>query len=143
LLQETLIKAWQGYGAYRERGRARAWLFTIARRALIDWTRGRSSEIATEPGTLERHADPAADPLERTVARGIERAVLTALVAQPEERRSVFLMRHHTPMTFREIAEALDIPLGTALSHMHHVTRDLRETLAPHAPGRAAEAADD
>lgn len=134
LLQETLIKAWQGYGEYRERGRARSWVFTIARRALIDWSRSRPPEVAAAPETLERHADSAADPHEGAVARGIERAVYEALAAQPEQRRSVFLMRHHTPMTFREIAETLDIPLGTALSHMHHVTRDLRVELARHAP---------
>lgn len=140
LLQETLIKAWEGYGDYDERGRARAWLFTIARRALIDWTRSRPPEISTEPVTLERRADPAADPHEQVVARSIEKAVLGALEGVAEERRSVFLMRHHTPMTFREIAETLGIPLGTALSHMHHVTRTLRQALAPHAPG--AEATD-
>lgn len=148
LLQETLIKAWEGYEDYREHGRARAWLFTIARRALIDWTRSRPPEVRTEPLTLERRADPGADPHERVVARDVEQAVLGALESVPEERRSVFLMRHHTPMTFREIAEILDIPLGTALSHMHHVTRTLRRALAPHAPGAgetdvAAEEDDD
>lgn len=148
LLQETLIKAWEGYEDYRERGRVRAWLFTIARRALIDWTRSRPPEVGAEPETLERRADPGADPHERLVARSVETAVLRALQDVPEERRSVFLMRHHTPMTFREIAETLNIPLGTALSHMHHVTRTLRGALAPYAPGpdeadAAAEANDD
>ena len=135
LLQETLIKAWDGYGEYDERGRARAWLFTIARRTLIDWTRTRQPEIEAEPEMLERCAHPGADPHERTVARSVEAAVLRALAGLPEERRTVFLMRQHTPMTFREIAETLDIPLGTALSHMYHVTRVLRVALALHAPG--------
>ncbi len=148
LLQETLIKAWEGYEDYRERGRARAWLFTIARRALIDWTRSRPPEVRTEPVMLERRADPGVDPHERVVAGDVEKAVLGALEGVPEERRSVFLMRHHTPMTFREIAETLHIPLGTALSHMHHVTRTLRRALAPWAPGAdeadaAAEEDDD
>lgn len=148
LLQEALIKAWRGYEDYRERGQARAWLFTIARRVLIDWTRSRPPEIRTEPLALDRHADPGADPHEQVVARNVERAVLAALEEVSEERRSVFLMRHHTPMTFREIAGALDVPLGTALSHMHHVTRTLRRALAPHAPDNdkttvAAEEDDD
>lgn len=148
LLQETLIKAWEGYEDYRERGRGRAWLFTIARRALIDWTRSRPPEVRSETDTLRRRADPGADPHEQVVARSVERAVLRALQGVSEERRSVFLMRHHTPMTFREIAETLDIPLGTALSHMHYVTRTLRQALAPLATGSdetdvAAEGDDD
>lgn len=128
LLQITLIRAWKGMASYEEKGRYRGWLFTLARRALIDENR-RETRASKAPRIMRT---PAANPVEELVASELESAIVAAVHQLPEVRRSVFLMRHHSSMTFREIAEALDIPLGTALSHMHHALRSLKTVLELH-----------
>jgi RNA polymerase sigma-70 factor (ECF subfamily) len=129
LLQITLIRAWKGMATYEEKGRYRGWLFTLARRALIDENR-RQTRASKVP--LRVVGSPTADPVEELVANELESAILDAVHQLPEVRRSVFLMRHHSSMTFREIAEVLEIPLGTALSHMHHALRSLKTVLELH-----------
>lgn len=129
LFQMTMIRAWQGLANYVHRGRLAAWLFTIARRALIDERRRRTPPSAQESGhdPVEKH-----DPLARLVAAELEAALAQKLRDMSEPRRTVFLMRHHSTLTFREIAEALEMPLGTALSHMHHAVRSLKTVLEAH-----------
>ena len=129
LLQETLIRCWRGLSRFRERGRFAAWLFTIARNVVHDDGRERVRrrsvfadvplEAVREPGVAA--AAPAAIESQQLLAE-----VDAILQTLPEARRQVFLLRQHGGLTFREIAEELDQPLGTVLSHMHRAMNELK-----------------
>lgn len=127
LLQLTVIRVWRGLASYEERGRFRSWLFTVARSVMIDEERRKARRPVSALREIDGRANP--DPHEVLAAREMEGSLVAELKRLPEVRRTVFLMRHHSAMTFQEIAEALGIPIGTALSHMHHAIRSLRAAL--------------
>lgn len=130
LLQETWIRAWRAMPAYRHTGRFTGWLFTIARNVALDALRSRRTFEPLAPEETLAHPDP--DPLEEVASGEFLRDLGKALEGLPPDRRNVFLLRQHTDLTFREIAGEMGIPLGTALSHMHHAVRQLREALGHH-----------
>lgn len=132
VLQETLIRAWSSLAGYRHQGRFEAWLFAIARNAATD--RARSARRRTEAPLPDDLGDGAPGPDVDAANREFTGDLAEALAGLPEARRSVFLLRQESGLTFREIAEVLDIPLGTALSHMHHAVRALKEALHHHEP---------
>ena len=83
-------------------------------------------------GWLSHSRITSPDPLTRTEHAQFASDLEAAVRALPEARKEVFLLRQHSGLTFREISERLDIPLGTALSHMHLAIRSLRKVLAVH-----------
>lgn len=74
-------------------------------------------------------APTAAEALE---SRQQSERVAAILETLPETRRQVFLLRQHGDLSFREIAEQLDQPLGTVLSHMHRAVQELKRGVANH-----------
>lgn len=132
ILQETLVRVWNALGSYEHDGRFRAWMFAIARNAALDHIRAERG--ARRLDTLGGLRAEGASPVERAEQREFLGDLQSALEELPEVRRSVFVMRQESGMTFREIADAMGIPLGTALSHMHHAIRALKEELRHHEP---------
>lgn len=132
VLQETLVRVWSALDSYEHDGRFRAWMFAIARNAALD--RIRAERDARSMGTLGGLSDGGASPADRAEQREFVGDLESALEKLPEARRSVFVMRQEAGLTYREIADAMGIPLGTALSHMHHAVRALKKELKHHEP---------
>jgi len=125
--QETFVRLFRALPRYRDEGRFRAWVFRLATSALIDATRARKRRpVSLEPEII---ADPSPDPL-----AGLERAEQLAELAEavqglPFDQRQVVVLRTQSGLTFREIAEALDAPLGTVLARMHRAIVILRRKI--------------
>lgn len=134
---ETFMRAWRGLGRYRERGRFKAWLFTIAHRLCLDDAeregRRRADSLDDPQGMDETLAErtPGREPgPERLAASATaQKRIEAALAGLPEEQRQVFLMRERGGLSFAEIADALDCPLSTALARMRYAVTKLRKEL--------------
>ena len=126
--QETFIQAWQHLASYRPHTSLRSWLYRIAVNSAIDMLR-RDKRIL--PGNLEdmQLKDPHPGP-EGIAAQG-ERAatVQRAVLSLPEASRTVLVLREYEGMSYQEIAEALDIPLGTVMSRLNYARRLLKGML--------------
>lgn len=137
LFQEVFVKAWGAAGTYEDRQRPAAWLFTIARRLAIDHNRrgrpGVSLDLASEEGASLADTLAGSDPRpEEELEQAQQREqVLAAIDSLPLDQREVFLMREHGGLSFKEISDALDIPLNTALGRMHYAVVKLRRALGP------------
>ena len=124
--QETFLRAWRAAADF-DPGRPLApWLFTIARRTAIDVLR---REARPTQGGHDAEQDAV------VAMPGIERAwdawqVRTALAELPAEERDVVRLAHFEEMTHREIAELLDVPVGTVKSRSHRAHRRLAGRLA-------------
>ncbi len=124
--QETFLRAWRaaaGYDAGRDLG---PWLLTIARRTAIDVYRRESRPTQGGHGAEQ-------DLVVRMP--GIERAwetfeVRAALDDLPPQERDIVRMSHFEELTHREIAAALDVPVGTVKSRSHRAHRRLAVRLA-------------
>lgn len=133
--QEAWVRVMKSAGSYRG-GKMKSYLATVARSAALDLMR-RSGRLASlDAGEAVRGEsaadavpDPAPDPGARFESSATSGDVRAAVRELPAGRRQVVLMRIEAEMTFREIAEAMGIPLGTALTWMREATEFLRKRL--------------
>lgn len=132
VFQETLIKVWRGLPRYAHSGRFQVWLFGIARRAAIDAARRRKVHAIVQYTETVPEQPALEDPADEFAAGELEHIVQQALQQMPEQQRQVFLLRQHSQMPFREIADLLGQPLNTVLSHMHYAVSRLRRLLKDH-----------
>lgn len=130
LFQEVWVRVYEAAPGYEPRGQASGWLFRIANNLAISHLRGASQErrrAAGEAGDDLPAREP--DPAEQTERSEEARRVEAAIASLPQEQRQVFLLREEGGMAFKEIAESLEIPLGTALSRMNAALEKLRRQL--------------
>ena len=130
--QKVWLRVIHNLVAYRGFGRFRPWLFRIAHRQWLDearsaWQRHRMP--LDRPGTEAEWADPGAGPIDIVLARERHQLLLDALAELPPAMRQTVLLRIDGELTFREIADAMACPLGTALWRMKEAERRLARRL--------------
>lgn len=131
LTQETFLSAYQAMARWRPEARVSTWFFRIARNQAFDWLRRRKrvAFVALQDEQDLGIADPAPTPdaVLETVQRlhGLERA----LARLPLEHREILLLREIEEMSYEDIAEVLDISLGTVKSRIARARAGLLEKL--------------
>lgn len=129
LFQEVWLKVFRNAASYEPRGKAISWLFKIANNLALYHRVKRAVETVDIDIAAAWLSDPAPGP--HTVLENNEKRVrlAAALKGLPFEQRQIFLMREYGEMSFKEISQSLDIPLGTALSRMNYALSKLRGAL--------------
>lgn len=130
LFQEVWVRVFENADRYEARGKAASWFFKIANNLAMNHLSKRRKEGGID---LEEEAMNAADPEPPPEAQAQNqeagRRLVEAIKRLPAEQRQVFLMREYGELSFKDIAQALDIPLGTALSRMNYALGKLRGAL--------------
>ena len=129
LTQETFIRALGSLHRFEGRSSARAWLLSIARRAVIDDFR----RAAARPRLADRHDwQLAAEQTQPVDVPGFEEgiALLDLLATLPEERREAFLLTQLLGLSYAEAADVTDCPVGTIRSRVARARATLLELLA-------------
>jgi len=128
LVAETFCRAADNVETLLSCERRDLYLLTITRNLCRDGFRRRRAEKLSDEHVAEP-AGSAPDP-ERTLARRErDEALRRAVAALPQTQREIVVLRLSGRLKFEEIAEMLDIPLGTALSRMHAAVGRLRNHL--------------
>ena len=133
--QDAFVRAWRSIRRFEGRSGFYTWYSTILRNLCLDHIkrRRRRRESALPQG---EPAGPAAGPGPSLLAEQNERAerVWQAVLELPIKHREVIVMHHFQEMSYREIAAALAIPIGTVMSRLHSARKVLRESLAGDRP---------
>lgn len=128
VVQETLLRAWRSPQVLDRAGSARSWLFTVARRIVIDdWRTARSRSevpVAELPGTSRYVVED--DETERTMTAFL---VAEALDRLSKPHRQVVVECYYRGLSVAEAAGRLGIPEGTVKSRLHYALRALRLAL--------------
>jgi RNA polymerase sigma-70 factor (ECF subfamily) len=127
LTQEVYFKLWENLHRYNAGSNFMAWAWRVAKNLIIDsYRRGRREREAAwlDPEILDR-LPGSDDPHEQTVRRQRLRLIGTALRQLDEDLSSLVLMRDFAGMSYAEIAEALDLPLGTVKSRLNRARMEL------------------
>lgn len=127
LYQETLLKALKQINKYREEGNFKAWLFTVARNNVTDYFRA-NSKFASLPEDESADIFPSKENTEKQVMEKISLDnILEKIEELPEKDKEIILLRQY--LSFKEIAEVLDCPLGTALARLNRAIKKLQSSL--------------
>ncbi|HXG91436.1 MAG TPA: sigma-70 family RNA polymerase sigma factor [Blastocatellia bacterium] len=129
ITQETYLRAWKYFDSFDAGSNCRGWLFRIMFN-VINGRRSKQMKLAEMPfeESPEHQRDNviAFDPLRRIEGR----EVIEAASQLSEEHRSVLWLVIVEEFTYREAAEALDVPIGTVMSRLHRARIELRKLLA-------------
>lgn len=108
----------------------RAWLFRVAaNQSALHWRQKAATEKAlTKQASTEQIDD---DPVARMIENETRDRLRACIEQLPENYRDVIQLRIHNNLSFEQIADRLDIPLGTALTWMRRATQRLRRELEP------------
>jgi RNA polymerase sigma-70 factor (ECF subfamily) len=131
--QETFIKVWLELGSFRPQACFRNWLYRIAINTAIDMLRKQKRIL---PGPMEDYhlMDPQPGPEARFVQNERTALVQKITLSLPDTSRAVLILREYEGLSYHEIADALNIPLGTVMSRLNHARSLLRSKLAEHLP---------
>jgi RNA polymerase sigma-70 factor (ECF subfamily) len=137
LLQETYLKAYRFFGSFQPGTNCKAWLFQIAKNTFIN----RYRKQAREPDKVSYDAveefydtlkpsDGASNNLDVTLFQGLlDDDISAALASLPEQFRMVLVLSDLEDLTYEEIADIVDCPIGTVRSRLHRARKLLREKL--------------
>ncbi|HXP19030.1 MAG TPA: sigma-70 family RNA polymerase sigma factor [Streptosporangiaceae bacterium] len=147
LIQETFAKAYSAFHQFKPDTNLRAWLHRILANTFINSCRKKKREPSHSfclelPEDWRNRADPLAPRARSAEAEALDRLgdseILNALRGLPAEFRVTIYLADIEGYPYREVAEIMDIPIGTVMSRLHRGRGKLRRKLAAYAPSRPA-----
>jgi len=139
LVQDTVMRAWRFFDKFEKGTNFRAWLFKILTNTFINSYR-RSSREKSLQDESERQSveaqffsadttEQAANPEDYLLDRVMREDVLKAIDGLPIDFRMVVILADLQEFSYKEIAEVLDIPVGTVMSRLFRGRKALQKTL--------------
>lgn len=126
--QETFIQAWLHLSSFRPQASLRNWLYRMGINAATDLLR-KQKQIAPEDLDDFQLSDPQLGP-EALFSREEQAAfVQKAVLSLPDASRAVLVLREYEGLSYHEIAEALEIPVGTVMSRLNYARTLLKDKL--------------
>jgi len=125
-----MIRVWKGFIKYNEQNKFSSWLFSIAHNVAIDLLRSSASKNIDQSLELAINSTSVENPLNTLVAKETNELVMLAVNDLSEKQKQVFLLRQHSEMTFKEIAETTNQSLNTVLGHMHYAVTKIRKKMS-------------
>lgn len=141
LTQETFVKALNALESYRPDYKFSSWIFKIANNAAIDQLRRKELETLSIDGAPDADSaetarestlqlrDAGESPLDELEARELGSAIERAIGQLRPEYRSCIILRHVEGYPYEEIAELLELPLGTVKTYIHRARNELKQIL--------------
>lgn len=142
LAQEAFVRAFNAIHSYNPRYKFSSWIFKIANNHTIDYLRKKRLDTVSIDGsphatTVDETAQTriVVESTEETPEEFVEHRELGSLIEQAigelrPEYRSVVLLRHVEGYSYDEIADILELPLGTVKTYLHRARGELKSLLA-------------
>jgi RNA polymerase sigma-70 factor (ECF subfamily) len=125
--QQTFVRAFDKLETFRGESKLSTWLHRIATSVVLNGLRGvrrfRSRETDLEAGNRVAHRAEEVEP-------DLKRRLYEAIDALPDNHRAVFVMHEIEGYKHQEIAEIMEIRVGTSKSHLHRARATLRDKLS-------------
>ncbi len=135
-VQEGFVKVLTHLPDFEGRSSFKTWLLRVVSNAALDLGRQRGRRSAAEPPAADARSDDTGPLVWDDPAVGLQRADLrrqidAALARLPEPQRQTFVLHVDADLSYREVAEALGISIGTVMSRLYYARQKLRAFLAP------------
>ncbi len=144
LVQDTIVKAYRFFSSYEKGTNAKAWLFRILKNSYINNYRKKSKkpqevdydEVSSFYETIRAERTDTSDLEDKMFRDLIDDDLSHALEEIPEDFRTVVLLCDVEDFTYEEIANMLDVPIGTIRSRLHRGRNLLKAQLMEYATKR-------
>ncbi|HEY8258962.1 MAG TPA: sigma-70 family RNA polymerase sigma factor [Gemmatimonadales bacterium] len=134
VVQEALLRAFRYFGGFRgeQASQSRAWVLAIVRNMASTWRRRRrADEAATEfDETVHSAAVDGEHPAAELERQDSRETLAQALDGLPPNLREVIVLREIEGLSYKEIGEVVDVPIGTVMSRLSRARKRLQEALA-------------
>src|SRR4029453_6541852 len=129
VVQEASLRALRYFRTFTG-GNGRAWFLRIVRNTCAGWY-GPRFQVSTDPFDEERHssARPTTDPETLLLHTDGASAIEQAMRGLPDRFRELLVLRELEGLSYREVADAMDIPMGTVMSGLSRARQALRSAL--------------
>jgi RNA polymerase sigma-70 factor (ECF subfamily) len=131
--QEIFLRVWRGLAGFRGESKLSTWVFQIAWNYLRGYhrRRGRQFNAVAEKSEeiVARAPDPSPGPERRVVSSDLLDRVTAAMDDLPEHYRVVVWLRDGEDLSYREIADVLDLPIGTVRSRLARARSALKKAV--------------
>lgn len=138
--QESFIRAWRALASFDLARPFGPWICRIAANLAVNHVRSPRAREEALPEGHDEQPSPAADALEGVLDAEARAVLSRALLALPPDQRAVFVLRVHEELSYKQIAEALELSIGTVMSRLSRAREKLREALAPYLGASAVRA---
>ena len=129
--QEASMRAFKFFGGFRG-DNPRAWFLAIVRNTFYTWLRKNRPTVEligiNEEAMVIEDVSVNADALNSRL--GDAEAVRGAIESLPVEFREIVILREMEGMSYKEISDVADVPIGTVMSRLARARKQLQETLA-------------
>ena len=131
--QDAMLRFFSTLNSFDAARRVQPWLFTIVRNQVRDLWRQRQRRPADAIGESDalvgQLAAPQPSPEADLRRQELRQRVWRALATLPADKREIIVLRDFHDLSYSDIAEVLDIPIGTVMSRLHGARRQLRARL--------------
>jgi len=137
VVQETFLRAFRFFHQFEKGTNCRAWLYKILRNTFVNRYQKRKREPGgidletVEPflGEEDKAIGMAPDAYDDMLGRVLEDDVKSALMGLPEAYRMVVILADLESLSYKEIAEVTEVPIGTVMSRLYRGRKALRDQL--------------
>lgn len=138
IVQDAFLRAFKFFESFRG-GNSRSWLLSIVRNTTYTWLeKNRKHEIGTvTDDEIENIQDEGPSPETVLLQDTDHKEIMAAIAGLPVEFREAIILRELEEMSYKEIADMMNVPLGTVMSRLARARRQLQESLRHRQPGVA------
>jgi RNA polymerase sigma-70 factor (ECF subfamily) len=129
VVQEAYTRALKSFSGFRGVN-ARAWLLTIVRNTAYNWIQKHSKENNLIPFDEKIHAVPANEQMSESSYEKRRQQLQDALSRLPPDFREVLVLYEFEGWSYKEMASALNVPMGTVMSRLSRARRRLHEAIS-------------
>jgi len=133
LSQEAFIKAYRSLKRFDSKFPFKSWLFSILANLCKNALRSagvRQKYLASDAAIAIARAPEESDPGYALDRRQTKKAVWDALATLDDDAREIIILKHFQDMSYKEIAEVLNIPIGSVMSRLHYARLKLKNALS-------------
>ncbi len=141
IFQETFIKMIDKLPSYKPQNKFSAWLFLMARNTFLDSRKNKKEKFYREATSLDAKREgedetfkeeflaSVGDPQSEMIKKEKEELIISAMNELSSQQRDIISLRHFAGLSFKEIAQELGIPIGTALASFSRGLEKIKEKI--------------
>ena len=125
--QETFVKVWKNIESFKGDSKLYTWIYRIATNEALNHLRKKKRRFFIPIGDIEHELSSSLDTDIYYSGDEIQLKLQKALLKLPEKQRLVFNMKYFEEMKFKDIAEVIDVSVGSLKAQYHHAVKKIEK----------------